>query len=81
MEQFGEATVLLFTANELRWRHEAAKEAGASWDHEEYQPHITIAYSANVDLTKVQPYQGPIVLGPELFAEVDENWKEKVTES
>lgn len=81
MEQFGEATVLLFTASELRWRHEEIERAGASWDHPEYQPHITIAYSANVDLTKVQPYQGEIVLGPELFAEVDENWNEKVTES
>lgn len=80
MEQFGEATVLLFTASELRWRHDEIERAGASWDHDEYQPHITIAYSANVDLTKVQPYQGPIVLGPELFAEVKEDWMSGVTE-
>jgi phage-related protein (TIGR01555 family) len=74
MEQFGEATVLLFTASELRWRHEAAKEAGASWDHDEYQPHVTISYGFKGDLSKVQPYQGEIVLGPELFAEVKEDW-------
>jgi hypothetical protein len=74
MEKFGDATVLLFTASELRWRHEAAKEAGASWDHDEYQPHITISYGFNGDLSKVEPYQGPIVLGPELFAEVKEDW-------
>jgi hypothetical protein len=80
MEQFGEATVLLFTANELRWRHEAAKEAGASWDHAEYQPHITISYGFKGDLSKVQPYQGEIVLGPELFAEVKEDWAEGLTE-
>lgn len=81
MEQFGEATVLLFTANELKWRHDAAKEAGASWDHDEYQPHITISYGFKGDLSKVQPYQGEIVLGPELFAEVNEKWAEGLKET
>lgn len=80
MEQFGEATVLLFTANELRWRHEGVIEAGGSWDHPEYQPHITISYGFNGDLSKVEPYQGEIVLGPELFAEVNGDWKSGVTE-
>lgn len=81
MEQFGEATVLLFNANELRWRHEAVIEAGGSWDHSEYTPHVTISYGFKGDLSKVVPYQGEIVLGPELFSEIDENWPEKVTES
>jgi len=80
MEQFGEATVLLFTANELRWRHEGVIEAGGSWDHPEYQPHITISYGFKGDLSKVEPYQGEIVLGPELFAEVKEDWAEGLTE-
>ena len=73
MAQFGEATVLLFTASELRWRHDEIERAGASWDHLEYQPHITISYGFKGDLSKVEPYQGPIVLGPELFAEVKED--------
>jgi phage-related protein (TIGR01555 family) len=80
MEQFGEATVLLFAANELRWRHEAATEAGASFDFDEYQPHITISYGFKGDLSKVEPYQGEIVLGPELFAEVKEDWAEELSE-
>jgi phage-related protein (TIGR01555 family) len=81
MEQFGEATVLLFNASELRWRHDEIERAGASWDHPEYQPHITISYSFEGDLSKVQPYQGEIVLGPELFAEVKEDWAEGITET
>ncbi|WP_082471937.1 phage portal protein [Rhizobium sp. Leaf321] len=82
MEQFGEARVLLFKASELQWRHESIKEAGASWDHPEYQPHITISYDPDApDLADVEPYQGEIILGPELFAEeVKEDWKEGVTE-
>lgn len=81
MEQFGEATVLLFKASELEWRHVAIRNIGASWDHAEYTPHITISYGFKGDISTVQPYQGPIILGPELFAPVDENWNEKVTES
>lgn len=81
MDQFGEATVLLFNANELRWRNEAVTEAGGSWDYPEYQPHITISYGFKGDLSKVQPYQGEIVLGPELFAEVKEDWAEGLKET
>ena len=81
MEQFGEARVLLFTSDELKWRHERIKEAGATWDHADYQPHITISYDPDApDLADVQPYQGPIILGPEIFAKLDEDWAEKVKE-
>lgn len=61
---------LLFTANELIWRNREIREAGASWDWPEYQPHITIQIGGSVDLAKVDPYQGKIVLGPEIFEEV-----------
>ncbi|WP_152045491.1 phage portal protein [Aureimonas psammosilenae] len=81
MEQFGEASVLLIPGRSLKWRHEEIREAGASWDHPEYQPHITISYGgAPADLSKVKPYQGEIVLGPEIFEPLDEDWKAKVAE-
>lgn len=73
MEKFGEARVLLFNSNMLRWRHDEMVDKGASWDHPEYQPHITISYDpASPDLAGVEPYQGEIVLGPEIFDEVKE---------
>jgi phage-related protein (TIGR01555 family) len=73
IEQFGEATVLLFKAADLDWRHQSIINAGATWDHPEYQSHITISYGgAPLDLSTVEPYQGEIVLGPETFAEVEE---------
>lgn len=81
IDQFGDARVLLFTDDELKWRHERIKEAGATWDHAEYQPHITVSYDPDApDLADVQPYQGPIILGPEIFAKLDEDWAEKVKE-
>lgn len=81
MERFGEARVLLFKAAELDWRHENIKAAGASWDHPEYQSHITISYDPeSPDLDNIEPYQGEIILGPELFAEVKEDWSENLKE-
>lgn len=81
MEKFGEARVLLFNSNMLRWRHEEMVEKGATWDHPEYNPHITISYDPDApDLANVEPYQGEIVLGPEIFEELNENWKAGVKE-
>jgi hypothetical protein len=78
MDQFGEATVLLFTSSRLAWRHVAVIDAGGSYDYPDYQPHITISWKdQEIDLSNVKPYQGRIVLGPEIFEEIDEDWKAK----
>lgn len=84
VEKLGDkgAVVLLFTSNDLRWRHDMMVEKGCSWDYPEYQPHVTITYQgADVDLTAVEPYRGKLVFGPELFAELDEDWTSKVAEA
>lgn len=76
-----EAVVLMFSSSELAWRHEDIKRCGASWDWPDYQPHITITYdSANIDVSKLEPFRGEIKLGPEIFEEIDEDWKAKVEE-
>lgn len=76
------AVVLLFNSSELAWRHEAIKrDADASWDFPTYQPHVTITYAGGeLDLSKVEPYRGKLVFGPELFSEVDEDWSSKLSE-
>lgn len=86
MEKFGDAgdvLVLLFAAHELQWRHELAMELGASSDFPEYQPHISISLRASeVDLINVKPWTGPIVLGPEVYEEIDDgDWRERVAVS
>ena len=82
LEKFGDAgdvLVQLFASSELQWRHALAKEIGATSDFPEYQPHISISLRAGeVDLVNLKPYQGPIVLGPEVYEEVSENWRAKV---
>ena len=82
VETFGEgAVVLQFSNTQLQVRHAFMRTKGASWDHPEYCPHVTITYTgAPPDLSTVVPYRGKIELGPEIFKEVNENWKQEVEE-
>lgn len=83
VEQFaGGAIVLLFACSELSWRHQQVLDAGGSSDFPDYQPHITISWKGDsVDLSAIEPYQGEIILGPETFQQIDENWRAKVNET
>ncbi|TGP28211.1 phage portal protein [Mesorhizobium sp. M2D.F.Ca.ET.232.01.1.1] len=70
----GAAIALLFASTDLSWRHVAIREAGASFDWPEYQPHVTITTDpTDVDLSKVEPYRGELIFGPEIFSEIDPN--------
>lgn len=84
MEAFGkdgEAKVLTFASSSLSWRHEDMKRNGATWDHPEYQPHITISYAADApDIDAVEPWRGKIELGPEIFEEINEGWASEIKE-
>lgn len=70
------AVVLLFNSSNISYRHEQMVREGASHDFDEYQPHVTITWKApdGLDLDDVEPYRGKLVFGPEIFAEIDEDW-------
>lgn len=68
----GMSAVLLFASSQLCWRHESIIRAGGSHDYPDYTPHISLT-KAPIDLSKVDPYRGRIVLGPEIFEEVRED--------
>lgn len=77
----GAAVGLLFKHQTLADRHQAIKTAGASWDWPEFKPHVTVTFdAADVDLGGVNPYDGPLVLGPEKFEPVKEDWSANMTE-
>lgn len=84
VEKLGDkgAVVLLFNSSPLSWRHEEMVRKGGSHDFDEYQPHVTITYDgpADLDLAQVEPYRGELLFGPEIFAEIDDDWDEKLTE-
>lgn len=77
---FGEgALVQEFVSYSLQWRHEEMIGSGATSDYPEYRAHITISLDAGVDPDTIESYQGPIELGPEIFEDLDENWKASLT--
>lgn len=77
----GEAVVLRFQSSELRWRWQEILDAGATWDFSDYKPHITISWDApDVDVDAIEPFQGELVFGPEIFEPVDDNWRSGVSE-
>lgn len=68
------AAVLRFTSARLAARWREFRAAGASWDHEGYQPHVTITYHPPVKLLgATEPFHGVLRFGPERFAAVDED--------
>jgi phage-related protein (TIGR01555 family) len=78
-EEFeGGAKALQFVSNDLQWRHENMLASGAVWEHDGYSPHITITYGEAPD--DVEPYQGPIVLGPERFEEIQHDNQNDIEE-
>jgi hypothetical protein len=83
VEKLGDegAVVLRFENGQLKKRWQLYRNAGASWDFEGYKPHITITYDAgDLDLSKVEPYNGPIRLGPEQQEDLDTDATSKVDE-
>lgn len=75
------AVALLFQHEALKYRNEDLRRKGASWDYKAYQPHITITWDkGDLDLSTVEPYTGRIILGPEVFEEIDEGWQDNHVE-
>lgn len=84
VERLGpEAVVLRFHSTKLheRWR-ELCEVYGCSWDFPEYKAHITISWKVpeDFDLSKIEPFDGQLMLGPEEFSALDENWSDSVVE-
>lgn len=76
------AVALLFQSPDLQWRHREMRDAGASWDYPSYLPHVTLSYEAReVDLSKVQPYQGRLIFGPERFEAIQSDWQDSLDEA
>lgn len=74
-----DSLVLMIKSSELDYRNKAFLEAGCVSTYAEYQPHITIVYKsgAKYNPDSIKPWIGPVVLGPEIYEEVIENWSDK----
>jgi hypothetical protein len=75
------AVVLKFSSPEFQKRWKEMLDAGASYDYDTLQPHITITYKDRpVYLDKIIPYDGVLVFGTEHFEDIDNRWHDKVEE-
>lgn len=78
------AVVLEISSWELQWAHDRFQAIGASYDFDEYRPHITLSYAApeGFDPEKVDAFNGRIELGPEIFEEIDleQAWRDTLVE-
>lgn len=78
VKKMGDAVCLTVPSTALQMGHKRYMKAGASFDYDKYQPHITITYDAgNLDLSEVNPFSGPIYFGSEQHREIDPDAKEK----
>ena len=78
IEMFDDAMVLCFSTDMLHERWQEFRDDGASYDFNEYRPHVTISY---VELPEdVDPYEGDLKFGPEKFSEINDNWDDNLRE-
>lgn len=82
LDKFGEALVLKIESLDLTEEWLWHRKAGASWDWEEYRPHVTITYSADAefDYSSAPPFDGDIILGPITYRPIDPDWRKKISE-
>lgn len=78
----GACAVLAFQSLGMQQRFEQLCELGCSYDYPEYTPHVTLSWQVpdDLDLESIEPYTGPLEFGPEIFAEIDDDWQENHVE-
>jgi hypothetical protein len=79
LQKFGEKkdiVVLTFYSKNLLYRHETFMDMGCSFDFPDYKAHVTITYDGkDVDIAGMEPYDGDLIFGPEIFEEISEDFK------
>jgi hypothetical protein len=78
----GAATVLEFYSQELIARWGELVQSGLVWRWPDYRPHITLTYNTPLGFrpSRVMPFPGVIVLGPEEPVEVTSKWANSLEE-
>lgn len=75
------AVVLKFNSRQMANRWRELIELGAKSDYPSFTAHVTITWQAgDIDLGKVEPFNGTLVFGPEVAKEIDPDWKADLTE-
>ncbi|AVA23818.1 phage prohead protein [Rhizobium sp. NXC24] len=70
VRNFGGVVVLVFSSGKLVRRHTEFRQAGMTWEHPHYQPHISFAVDNGIDLSTVKPFFRRLIFGPERFGAI-----------
>lgn len=77
VELFGEGVAVIeFPSSSLNWRNSSIKSVSTGYDYnggdaQAYKPHITFSKKFDIETFRnAQPYTGRIVLGPEIWEEI-----------
>ena len=77
----GDAFVMKVGSLALERRFDELINRGCSWDWPEYTPHITLSYKAgDVSIEALKVFEGDIILGPEVFEVIQDDWKDNLVE-
>lgn len=76
------AIVLKIECAQLQHEHMDFRARGASWDFQDYTPHVSITYrGSGLDVGGMTPFAGDIVLGPLCAKPLKSNWDSEVVET
>lgn len=78
VQKLGDAIVIKFQSKDLKAWWKKYIDGGASWDYETYQPHISVSYTGDQDISKVGTYSGKVSLGWEVMAEIKQELMKKL---
>ena len=69
---FKNAVVLEIYSQELTTRWAELHQSALNWKYPDYRPHVTITFNApeGMDVSRIEPFDGVIHLGPEITSEV-----------
>lgn len=76
IEKLWDAIVIKFESQELKDAWQKYIDGWASWDYDEYIPHISLTYTGDQEITE-DTFSGVIKLWPETMDEVDEQYLKK----
>lgn len=76
IEKLGDAIVIKFESEELKQARQKYIDGGASWDYDEYIPHISLTYNSDQEITE-DTFSGVVELWPEVMDEVDDEYLKK----
>ena len=78
IQKLWEAIVIKFQSKALKTARTKYVDAGATWDFETYQPHISISYNSDQDISKVGTFSGKASFGGEIMEEVKAEFLKKL---